>query len=55
MFDTDMILFQANGKKSKVTDLWSTSHAKPKTDKIQNIDCPNEIKLLKFQEINDNK
>jgi len=33
MYSTDMILWQASGATSKVTDLWSTSHAKPLADK----------------------
>jgi len=33
MYNTDMILWQATGETSEVTDLWSTSHAKPLADK----------------------
>ena len=32
MYNTDMILWQASGATSKVTDLWSTKHATPLTD-----------------------
>ena len=32
MYSTDMILWQASGASSKVTDLWSTSESTPLTD-----------------------
>lgn len=35
MFDTDMVMWTADGSNSKTTDLWSTSHARPSTDSQQ--------------------
>ena len=35
MFNTDMVMWQANGANSKVTDLWSTGHSAPATDSNQ--------------------
>jgi len=32
MYNTDMVLWQAKGAYSSVTDLWSTGHVKPTTD-----------------------
>ena len=32
MFNTDMILWQANGKNSKGVDLWSRGHFSPEID-----------------------
>lgn len=35
MFNTDMILWQANGKNSKGVDLWSRGHFSPDIDSHQ--------------------
>lgn len=32
MIDTDMIVWQANGKDSKAIDLWSDTYAQPQED-----------------------
>ena len=35
MFNTDMILWQANGKNSKGVDMWSEGHYAPDIDAVQ--------------------